>query len=186
MFNALRMFLILTFLTGIAYPLFITGIAQIFMKQKADGNLVVFQNKEVGAKNIGQKFDSDKYFWGRPSFHNYDPMQSGGSNLGPTSAKLKKMVEERQQKILKSHPVDKKKIPAELLFASGSGLDPHISIETAYFQMERIARARKKQTKEIRDIIDRMIIHRSFGVLGEPCINVLLMNKELDEVFHGK
>jgi potassium-transporting ATPase KdpC subunit len=179
MWKAARMFLWMTFLTGILYPLLITAIAQLTMKHKADGSFLFSQNKRIGSELIAQKFESEKYFWPRPSFNNYDPLQSGGSNFGPTSKELKKAVEERRQKF----NADKKLIPLELLFASGSGLDPHISVTTAYFQMERIARQRKKGTKEIKDLIDKMSIRPIF--FGEPFVNVLLLNKALDEAFHG-
>ena len=174
------MFLWLTFLTGIIYPLLITAFAQLTMKHKADGNFLTSKEKIVGAALIAQKFESDKYFWPRPSAIDYNPLPSGGSNLGPISAALKKAVDERQEKILKAHHVDKDKIPAELLFASGSGLDPHINIATAYFQIERIAKARGLEGKDVKDLIDRMMIKRSFGFLGETCVNVLMLNQALD------
>ena len=177
-----RMFLWMTFLTGMLYPLLITGIAQLTMKQKADGDFMTVNEKTVGARLIAQKFESDRYFWARPSATDYNPLPSGGSNLGPTSAALKKAVEERQAKILKAHPVDKNQIPAELLFASGSGLDPHISIPAAYFQLERVAKSRGVESKDIQDLIDRMMIRRGLGFLGEACINVLMLNQALDEL----
>lgn len=179
--NSLRIFLWMTFLTGIAYPLLITAIAQLAMKQKADGDLLTSKEKTVGAKLIAQKFESDRYFWARPSATDYNPLPSGGSNLGPTSAALKKAVEERQEKIAKAHQVDKDKIPPDLLFASGSGLDPHISIPTAYFQAERVAKSRGLQTDEIKNLIDRMTINRTLGFLGKTYVNVLQLNIALDE-----
>lgn len=183
MIQALRMFLLTTLLTGVLYPLLITGIAQVLMQQKADGNFINVKDKIIGSQNIGQNFTEEKYFWPRPSFHDFNPLQSGGSNFGPTSKALKKAVEEREQNILKVHQVDKKSIPAELLFASGSGLDPHISVSTAYFQVERIARARKKETSAIKNLIDQRSERPLFS-LKEPIVNVLLLNKALDEVFH--
>jgi K+-transporting ATPase ATPase C chain len=175
-----RMFLWMTLLTGIIYPLLITAIAQVTMKRKADGDFLSSKEKLVGARLIAQKFESDNYFWGRPSSIDYNPLPSGGSNLGPTSAVLKKVVEERQAKILKVHPVDKNKIPPELLFASGSGLDPHISISTAYFQIERVAKSRGIESKEIKNLVDSMLIKLSLGFLGETCVNVLMLNQALD------
>lgn len=176
------MFLWMTLLTGIIYPLLITVIAQLTMKHQADGDFLSSKEKVVGATLIAQKFESDKYFWGRPSSIDYNPLPSGGSNLGPTSAALKKAVEERQEKILKSHHVDKDKIPPELLFSSGSGLDPHINISAAYFQIDRIAKSRGVESKDIKSLIDSMIIKPSFGFLGEARINVLLLNQALDEL----
>lgn len=178
-----RMFLWITLLTGIIYPLLITAIAQLSMKQKADGDFLSSKEKKVaGATLIAQKFESDKYFWGRPSSIDYNPLPSGGSNLGPTSAALKKAVENRQKKILKAHQVDKDKIPPELLFASGSGLDPHINISTAYFQIDRISKSRGVESKDIKNLIDSVIIKPSLGFLGEAHINVLLLNQALDEL----
>lgn len=180
--NNVRIFLWMTFLTGIVYPLLITAIAQITMKQKADGDLIYSKEKIVGAKLIAQKFESDKYFWPRPSATDYYSHPSGGSNLGPTSALLKKIIGERQEKIIETHHVDKDKIPPELLFASGSGLDPHISASTAYFQMERVAKSRGLEKQDIKELIDNMLIKRVWGFLGEEYINVLLLNKALDEL----
>ncbi len=179
--NNLRMFLWMTCLTGIIYPLLITALAQLTMKQKADGDFFASKEKMIGAKLIAQKFENDKYFWSRPSSIDYNPLPSGGSNLGPTSAALKKVVEERQEKILKAHQVDKDKIPSELLFASGSGLDPHISLSTAYFQVDRIAKSRGMENKTIKNLIDSMIIKPSLGFLGEAHVNVLMLNKALDD-----
>lgn len=181
MWNNVRMFLWLTFLTGIIYPLLITAFAQLTMKQKADGDFITFKDKIVGATLIAQKFESDRYFWPRPSAIDYKPLPSGGSNLGPTSAALKKAVEERQEKLMKAHGVEKDKIPAELLFASGSGLDPHINVSTAYFQIERVAKARGIKSEDIKHLIDSLVIRPSFGILGDAYVNVLMLNKALDE-----
>jgi potassium-transporting ATPase KdpC subunit len=181
MWNNVRMFLWMTFLTGIIYPLLITAIAQLTMKQKADGNFLTSNEKVVGAILIAQKFENDKYFWARPSAIDYNPLPSGGSNLGPTSAALKKTVEERKEKIAKAHSVANDKIPAELLFASGSGLDPHINVSTAYFQIERVAKSRGIESKDIKNLVDHMTTKRSLGFLGEACVNVLLLNKALDD-----
>lgn len=180
--NNIRMFLWMTFLTGILYPLLITAIAQLTMKQRADGDLLSSKEKTVGVTLIAQKFESDKYFWPRPSSIDYNPLPSGGSNLGPTSVALKKAVEERQEKILKAHHTDKDKIPAELLFSSGSGLDPHISIPAAYFQIDRVAKSRGLQNSDVKQLVDQMVIKRRFGFLGEACVNVLLLNRALDEI----
>lgn len=183
LFNTARIFLWMTFLTGVAYPLLITICAQLTMKHKADGNLLTSKGKTVGALLIAQKFESDRYFWARPSAIDYTPLPSGGSNLGPTSAALKKAVEERQAKMIHAHPmVSKDKIPAELLFTSGSGVDPHITISTAYFQSERVAQARGLANQEIKNLIDQMSIKPSLGFLGKTYINVLMLNLALDEL----
>lgn len=180
----LRMFLWLVLLIGIIYPLIVTGIAQLTMKQKADGGLIMLQGKPIGAALIAQKFEGNQYFWARPSFTDYNALPSGGSNLGPTSAALKQAVEERRRKIAKAHSVEKKQVPAELLFTSASGLDPHISITTAYFQVDRVATSRGLESKDIKNLIDHMTINRGWGFLGEVCVNVLLLNIALDEISH--
>jgi K+-transporting ATPase ATPase C chain len=182
MWKNVRMFLWMTCLTGIIYPLFITAIAQLTMKQKANGNFISSKEKVMGATLIAQKFESDKYFWARPSSIDYNPLPSGGSNLSPTSIALKQAVKERQDKILKVHHVDKDKIPSELLFASGSGLDPHINISTAYFQIERISKSRGIESKNIKDLVDKMTTQPFLGFLGESYVNVLLLNQALDEL----
>lgn len=178
--NNMRMFVWMTVLTGLIYPLLITGIAQLTMKQKADGGFISFKDKVVGASLIAQKFESDRYFWGRPSAVDYNPLPSGGSNLGPISTELKKIVADRKEKFLKSGT--SKDIPSELLFASGSGLDPHISLETAYFQMERIAKSRGLEDQEIKTLIDKMAINPTLGFIGNSHVNVLQLNMALDEI----
>ncbi|MEI8366560.1 MAG: potassium-transporting ATPase subunit KdpC [Parachlamydiaceae bacterium] len=178
----MRMFLWLTLITGIVYPLVITGIAQLTMKKKADGDFLYYQEKIVGAVLIAQKFESDRYFWPRPSANDFNPLASGGSNLGPTSTALKQSVEKRQKNILRADPAAKSAIPVELLFASGSGLDPHISLSAAYFQVARVAKTRKINEKDIQDLVGRMAERRYWGVLGEPYVNVLLLNMALDNL----
>lgn len=176
----IRIFLWMTVLTGLFYPLMITGIAQLAMKHQADGALLQSKGKIIGAELIGQKFESVKYFWGRPSAIEYNPLPSGGSNLGPTSLALKKLVAERKARILQAHSDAKTTVPSELLFASGSGIDPDISIKAAYFQMERIAKERGIDEKEISALIDRMVIGRGLGFIGVPRVNVLRLNLALD------
>lgn len=187
--NNLRMFLWLTILTGIIYPLVITGIAQLTMKKKADGGIIYSQGKPIGAALISQKFVGEKYFWPRPSSQDYNPLPSGGSNLGPTSAALKKAVEERKAAILKASgtgTTNAAKIPSELLFASGSGLDPHISPAAAEFQIDRIIKARNMDPKNGKEALKKLIKYmtedRQFGILGEPRINVLMLNMALDRM----
>lgn len=172
------MFLWMTALLGIVYPLLITGVAEFTMKEKAQGGLLVRKGEVVGASLIAQKFVKDHYFWPRPSFIDYQPLPSGGSNLGPTSAVLKKAVDERRLNIMKAHGIDDpSKIPIELLFASGSGLDPHISLECAYFQMERVGKARNLDKNQLLKLIDEAIVNRGFGVY----VNVLHLNLSLDK-----
>jgi K+-transporting ATPase ATPase C chain len=185
LWNNFRMFLWLTLVTGVVYPLLMTGIAQLTMSKEANGDFLLSKGKVIGALMIAQKFESEQYFWPRPSAIDYNPLPSGGSNLGPTSAILKKNVEERQEKILKAHQGKKENIPSELLFASGSGLDPHISVKTANFQIDRVAKARGLDSaegkKEIEQLIGQATTKRRFIFFGEPYVNVLLLNKLLDE-----
>lgn len=177
------MFLWLTLLTGIAYPLLITLLAQLTMRHQAQGSFLTVNDKVVGSELIGQEFKSEKYFWGRPSAHAYDPLQSGGSNYGPTSKDLKKLIEDRRKTILSSHSIDDPRlIPSELLYASGSGLDPHISPSTAYFQVERVANARGIQKEKIEALIKKSTKRRGLGFLGEPVVNVLKLNSDLDSI----
>ncbi|MBS4170596.1 potassium-transporting ATPase subunit KdpC [Neochlamydia sp. AcF95] len=182
--TSFKMFLWLTALTGIIYPFFITFIAYLTIKNKAEGDFISFNGKVVGAALIGQNFESNRYFWGRPSANNYNPLASGGSNLSPTSEALKKAIEKRKAKIKKNYDEKSDRlIPSELLFASASGLDPHISPQTAYFQVERIIKARgwNENNKEaIFRLIEASIELPRWGFLGAPYINVLKLNLALD------
>jgi potassium-transporting ATPase KdpC subunit len=183
---SLRLFLWMTFVTGIAYPLLITMIAQTAMKDKASGGLISANGKTVGAKLIAQKFESNKYFWARPSSIDYNPLPSGGSNLGPTSIALKKAIDERKAAIVKAQGTLKGPIPSELLFSSGSGLDPHISPATAHFQVDRVAKARNMNDQsskdKINELIEKLTEKRRFGILGNSVVNVLELNIALDKL----
>jgi len=176
---ALRVFIYMTLLTGVIYPLLVTFIAQGLMPQRATGSLFEKKGIVIGSTLIAQNITDDKYFWPRPSAISYNPMNpSGGSNLGPTSKQLKEAVEERKRRFGPN-------APAELLYASASGLDPHISLEAAYFQIERIAKARKMDPNVIRDIIDTHMEGRQFGFLGPKYVTVLILNKVLDDHERG-
>jgi K+-transporting ATPase ATPase C chain len=184
--SSLKMFVWLTLLTGIIYPLIITGIAQLTMKKKANGDFILLKEKIIGANLIAQKFENPQYFWPRPSATDYNPLASGGSNLSPTNEKLKKIVDERRQTIMKMQNLNgQASIPAELLFSSGSGLDPHISLETARFQLDRIIHARKWDEK-IKIDLDNLLFKLSekdfFGFLSEPYVNVLKLNLALEDI----
>ncbi|NTV84795.1 MAG: K(+)-transporting ATPase subunit C, partial [Bacteroidales bacterium] len=140
---AIKFLLIMTVLTGVIYPFFMTGVAQLVFPAKANGSLVKAGGKNIGSELIGQKFDSSIYFWSRPSAIDYNPIPSGASNLGPTSDELKKQVEERRRLFATNNSIaDTSAIPKEMLFASASGLDPHISPEAALLQLKRVALAR--------------------------------------------
>lgn len=161
----LKLFIVTTILTGLVYPLFITLIGQTVFNSSSNGRPDL----------IGQKFDQDKYFWSRPSAIEYNPLPSGGSNLSPTSQQLKNMVEERKQEGM----------PADLFYASASGLDPHISPAAAIFQVDRIVKVRgldSTQKDAIIKLIDRLTEGRDWGVFGEPRINVLKLNQLIDNL----
>lgn len=186
-FSALILFIWLSVITGILYPLAITLIAQTTMKEKAEGQLVQYQKRIVGSALIGQKFTSENYFWGRPSAIDYNPLPSGGSNLSPTSADLQKQVKERSAPWKDTAEALKTTIPSELLFASGSGLDPHITAEAAVFQVDRIAKSRGFKTADEKEKLLQLIHKHSFAtplnLYGKPYVNVLLLNIALDEEF---
>lgn len=181
--RALKLFLLLTLLTGGVYPLFVTFIAQITMKETVDGKILYKDGKPFGAELIGQKFEANRYFWGRPSAVGYNTMPSGASNLSPTSKVLKGTVEERKNKLARIRGDSSSEFPSELVFASASGIDPHISPQTAYYQIPRIMKERSLDPKKIdlKDLIDQATIPRTLGFLGKPCVNVLLLNRSLDE-----
>ena len=184
--TALRFLLIMTLLTGLVYPLFMTGIAQIAFPSKSNGSLISKDGKVIGSELIGQKFDSSIYFWSRPSAIGYNPIPSGATNFGPTSNTLKKQVEARRILFAKMNSIeDVLSIPKEMIFASGSGLDPHISPDAALLQVERIAKARQFDTSQkqrllqsIKDITEKP----QLLILGEMRINVLNLNIELDKI----
>lgn len=172
---ALKIFIFMTILTGIVYPLLITAIAQFTMPTLANGSLIRHGEKIIGSALIAQNMTADRYFWPRPSAIDYDPMKpSGGSNLGPTSRKLQEIIEERKKKA-GDHA------PAEILYASGSGLDPHISLETAYFQIPRVAKARSKKEEDLKNLVDSLSDRKQFGFLGTDYINVFILNLALED-----
>lgn len=173
-------------ITGILYPVFITIIAQLTMPHQANGSFIVYRDQAAGSRLIGQKFESDKYFWGRPSASNYNPLASGGSNLGPISLKLKNLVMERRAYLLNAEGLsDSTFVPADLLYASASGLDPHITVEAANFQKKRIGKSRNFDEglmKSLDILIKERTEKRGFGYLGIPCLNVLELNLALDDL----
>jgi len=183
---AIKMFVLFTLLLGLAYPLLITGIAQIAFPKKANGSLIIQRNKVIGSELIGQKFDSIIYFSSRPSATDYGALPSGGSNLGPTSQKLKQLVDERAAQFAEFNQLQAfETIPAEMVFASASGLDPHISPGAALVQVERIAEARKFDSEKKQKLIQsitKLAEGPQFTFLGETRINVLGLNIELDKL----
>ena len=183
---SLKIFLLLSIVTGVLYPLLVTGIAQLAFRSKANGSMIVKNNITVGSELIGQQFDSAYYFSSRPSTISYNPLPSGGSNYGLTNTKLKELVAERRRQFNKINQRDSlSEIPAEMLFASASGLDPHISQQAALLQVDRIAKARRfdeKQKEELIQLIKTKTEAPQFLILGEERINVLLLNLDLDKI----
>jgi len=183
---ALKMFLILTIVTGIAYPLFITGIVQVVFPAKANGSLIYKNNNLIGSKLIGQEFDSAIYFTSRPSFGHYSTLPSAGSNYGPTNSKLKSLVSERRKQFIEFNQLDTlTMIPSEMLFASASGLDPHISLTAAKLQVKRITRIRNLDNNEKKKL-DQLIRKQTSAMQllrpDEEIVNVLVLNTELDKL----
>ena len=171
---------IFTILTGIAYPLAMTGIGQVFFKHQAEGSPIERDGVVVGSSLIGQAFTRSEYFWGRPSAagKGYDARSSSGSNLGPSSQALADRIGESA----KTFGVSAGQIPPDLLTASGSGLDPHISLAAARFQADRVAQARSMQVAEVIRLIDEHAVTPSLGFIGEPRVNVLELNLALDDL----
>jgi K+-transporting ATPase ATPase C chain len=165
-----------------------TGVAQVIFPSQANGSLILKDGKLIGSELIGQKFDSTIYFWSRPSVIDYNPIPSSGSNFGPTSAKLKKQVTDRRLKFATVHAItDTLSIPKEMVFASASGLDPHISPKAALLQVDRIVKVRQldsnKKQQLLKSISDLSEMPQ-FTILGEERINVLALNLELDKLDH--
>jgi len=182
----LRITLVLTLLTGIVYPLAVTGMCQALFRDRANGSLKTVDGQVIGSELIGQNFTRPEYFQPRPSAagnDGYDATASGGSNLGPTSQKLIDRVKASAEKFRKDNPTYSGPLPADLVTTSGSGLDPHISPASATAQADRIAKARGISTAQIQSLIDAHTEGRDLGFLGEPRVNVLLLNLDLDSRF---
>lgn len=185
--TALRATVVTLVLTGLAYPLAMTGIAQVLFPYRANGSLLRDeQGAVVGSELIGQAFTRPEYLWPRPSAagrDGYDATASGGSNLGPTSQRLRERITADMARLRASNPEAPGPIPADLLTASGSGLDPHLSPAAARWQVPRIAAARGVAPERVLALIEDSIEGRTFGVLGEPRVNVLLANLAMDRQF---
>jgi K+-transporting ATPase ATPase C chain len=174
-FQSVRVVAVLTILTGGLYPLAVTLCAKALFPKQANGSLIADGQSVWGSALLAQKFAGAKYFWPRPSGGDYATVASGATNKGPTSAKLAKAIAERRKSLGANAPVD-------LLTASGSGLDPHISPEAARFQIGRIAAARNLPAEKIGAIVDAMVEPPQFGIFGEPRVNVLALNRALDQL----
>ncbi|WP_371478756.1 K(+)-transporting ATPase subunit C [Kitasatospora sp. NBC_00315] len=194
--TALRMLLVMTVVLGLAYPLLVTGIGQVAFGDRANGSIVSSQGREIGSGLLGQNYDLPKknpadageaarpdprWFQPRPSAYAYDPRSSGASNLGPDSEALLKAVQERRAAVAAFDGVDPATVAPDALTASGSGLDPHISVAYAKEQVARVARARDLPEAVLEGLVARCTEGRSLGFLGQPGVNVVLLNRDLSE-----
>jgi K+-transporting ATPase ATPase C chain len=188
---AFVLFGLLTLITGVIYPLMVTAIAQVAFPYQANGSVMISNGKVVGSELIGQSFDRSSYFWGRPSatstmpYNAFDATSltaSSGSNLGPLSVELNRRVQAQVAALRAADPTNTSPIPVDLVTASASGLDPHISLAAALYQLPRVAQARGMDTAAVRAIIDRFTEGRQLGLLGEVRVNVLELNLALDAI----
>ena len=180
---AVTLFILLSIITGLIYPLLVTGIGQALFPQQAAGSLIERDGKLVGSRLIGQPFTDPKYFWGRPSAtspYPYNAAASGGSNLGPLNPALKEAVESRVKALRIADPGNAAPVPVDLVTASASGLDPHISPAAAEYQVTRVARARGLAPETVRNLVTQQTENRQWGIFGEPRVNVLELNLALD------
>ncbi|MDR3445042.1 MULTISPECIES: potassium-transporting ATPase subunit KdpC [Dyella] len=181
--SAIVMLLLMTVITGVAYPLVVTGLAQVLFPSQANGSLIVKDGKPVGSTLIGQSFDDPKYFWGRPSATAPQPnngASSTGSNQGPTNPALADAVKQRIDALRVADPGNTKPVPVDLVTASGSGLDPEISPAAADYQVARVAKVRGMSPSQVQAMVAMATTGRQFGMLGEPRVNVLKLNLALD------
>jgi K+-transporting ATPase ATPase C chain len=188
---AVFMLLILTVITGVIYPLAVTGIVQVIFPHQANGSLIVVNGNTYGSELIGQQFDQPKYFWGRLSATGNFPYNafnadtltgSSGSNYGPLNPALTQAAQARIDALKAADPNNTAPIPVDLVTASGSGLDPHISVAAALYQVHRVATARGLDEAQVKSLIDKYTLGRQFGFLGVPRVNVLLLNLALDGI----
>lgn len=174
---------IMTLFTGLAYPLVVTGISQWLFPHQADGSLITQNGQIIGSEMIGQYFTNPKYFWGRPSAtgpHPYNSAASSGSNLGPTNPALTRAIQTHIEALQAADPGNTAPVPVDLVTASASGLDPHISVAAALYQAPRVARERGLSEEQILRLVTQFTEGRQFGFLGEPRVNVLKLNLALD------
>ena len=184
--QAFKMLLLMTLLTGIIYPLFITMVGQLIFPHQANGSILYKDDTVIGSQLLGQSFFDSIYFHPRPSAINHNPVPSGASNLGLSSTALREQVNTREKEFReKNFLADSIDVPSEMIFASGSGVDPHISKEAAFLQVPRIIKSRTLNTSQsilVYKLIDSMTENRQFGILGEEVVNVLELNIKLNEL----
>ena len=183
--NTVMSLILFTLLTGIIYPLAVTGLAQAIFPDKATGSIITKNGKTVGSALLGQQFEDPKYFWGRLSAtgpYPYNGASSSGSNRGPNNPDLMKAVQERIQALHEADPANTAKIPVDLVTASGSGLDPHISPAAAAYQVQRVAKLRGMDASKVSALVAANTEGRQFEILGEPVVNVLKLNLALDDM----
>lgn len=181
--TALIFLVAFTVITGIIYPLVVTGVSQLFFRHQANGSYITVNGEILGSELIGQQFSDPKYFWGRLSATSpfpYNGAASSGSNLGPTNPALREIVQARIDALINADPGNKQPIPVDLVTSSGSGLDPHISVAAANYQVPRVARTRGLGENQVSVVVKNFTIGRQFGFLGEPRVNVLELNLALD------
>lgn len=177
---------IMLFTTGLVYPAMVTGIASIFFPERAEGSLIEENGKIVGSELIGQPFTSPAYFWSRPSATSdfpYNAIASTGSNLGPSNPQLMDNVQLRAETLRQADPNHAELVPVDLVTASASGLDPHVSVASAIYQIPRVALAREVSAEAIRKLVDEIIERRQFGIFGESRVNILKLNLLLDKTY---
>lgn len=190
LYVTLKILLFFSVLTGVVYPLIVTGVAQLLFNDKANGSLIEKNGVIAGSTLIGQKFDTAIYFSSRPSAISYNPLPSGGSNLGLTNSRLRELSEQRRHQFISFNDLDTlTAIPSEMLFASASGLDPHISLRSALLQYERISRVRRlneSQKTKLKELIYNTTEQKQLFCLGKERINVLQLNLSLDKLSENK
>lgn len=181
--KALRLLMLFTIILGLAYPLAVTALANLFFPVQANGSLITENNRIIGSTLLGQSFVSDKYFQARPSAVNYNPLNAGGSNLGPSNDKLIIGIKTNTYTFTwKNYLPPGMSVPSEMVMASGSGLDPHISPQSAYMQVIRIAQARNLEPEKINELIFHYVEPPTIGIIGETQVNVLKLNIALDKL----
>lgn len=183
--TAVLIFLVLTVITGIIYPVSVTVIAQLLFKKQANGSIIYQDGKAAGSSLIGQQFDDPAYLWGRPSATSpeaYNSAASSGSNMGPSNPALLDAIKARMERLRAADPGNIKPIPVDLVTSSASGLDPHISLAGAYYQVSRIAKKRNVPEGAVEEVINHNTEGRFLGLIGEPVVNVLKVNLDLDSL----